>query len=406
MTLTEAGMKMELVKGEHMALLVRILCNFPIEAMQGLNLSNNNLRNLQQMVPLLKKVPNLKELILTGNNMIRSWDDLKYVQEWKLLKLDITECQLNKMVGGKTAIKQSKEARKVFKSLKTFNGKELSVSFDLGDSIDTPADAPPLIPLKRDSLLPDLPGLEGPLIGFIQKFITAFDTNRESLMYCYASDAVFTLCVGRGTDMSEYRKHQRNLINYRFHMDGPNAEKYRSCHPNTIKKKKLLIVATMEEMPKTEHDLLNSCFLDVTLQAPTIIGFSLTGTFIETESRKVRFFSRHILCKINMADQSFVISNDQMFVRDATHTESSNHGKKPKVAPQPSKSSPEVIVADANSQAESIKKFMHESGMIDSYSRMCLEQNDWNYNKAGEKFLEMKAKGIIPADAWQPGRAL
>jgi hypothetical protein len=80
-----------------------------------------------------------------------------------------------------------------------------------------------------DSLLPDLPGLEGPLIGFIQKFITAFDTNRESLMYCYASDAVFTLCVGRGTDMSEYRKHQRNLINYRFHMDGPNAEKYRSC---------------------------------------------------------------------------------------------------------------------------------------------------------------------------------
>ena len=77
MTLTEAGMKMELVKGEHMALLVRILCNFPIEAMQGLNLSNNNLRNLQQMVPLLKKVPNLKELILTGNNMIRSWDDLK-----------------------------------------------------------------------------------------------------------------------------------------------------------------------------------------------------------------------------------------------------------------------------------------------------------------------------------------
>jgi hypothetical protein len=68
--------------------------------------------------------------------------------------------------------------------------------------------------------------------------------------------------------------------------------------------------------------------------------------------------------------------------------------------------SPEVIVADANSQAESIKKFMHESGMIDSYSRMCLEQNDWNYNKAGEKFLEMKAKGIIPADAWQPGRAL
>ena len=43
--------------------------------------------------------------------------------------------------------------------------------------------------------------------------------------------------------------------------------------------------------------------------------------------------------------------------------------------------------------------------MTENFSRMCLEQNQWNYNKAAEKFLELKNSNQIPADAWQPGRA-
>lgn len=47
---------------------------------------------------------------------------------------------------------------------------------------------------------------------------------------------------------------------------------------------------------------------------------------------------------------------------------------------------------------------MHESGMVEKYARMCLEENHWNYNKAAEKFLDLKTKSVIPADAWQSGR--
>ena len=75
--LMQSGMKMHLGKGEHMALLVRILTSFPIDNMTGLNLSNNHLRNLQQLEPLIPRLPKLKDLILKGNNQIRSWDDLK-----------------------------------------------------------------------------------------------------------------------------------------------------------------------------------------------------------------------------------------------------------------------------------------------------------------------------------------
>jgi len=55
-------------------------------------------------------------------------------------------------------------------------------------------------------------------------------------------------------------------------------------------------------------------------------------------------------------------------------------------------------------QEAHVKKFMQESGMNEAYSKMCLVENDWNYNKAAEKFMELKTQAKIPADAWQPGR--
>ena len=60
------------------------------------------------------------------------------MQGWKLEKLDISGSQLAKEINvGRNAIKRSKEARKVFKSLKMLNGKELTVGFELDDSLNT-----------------------------------------------------------------------------------------------------------------------------------------------------------------------------------------------------------------------------------------------------------------------------
>ena len=83
-------------------------------------------------------------------------------------------------------------------------------------------------------MLPDADGLEGPLIEFVAKFIDAFDNNREALYHCYASDTIFTLCVGRGTDLQSYRKHQRNLVNYKHFVDPQNTDKYRNCRKSTL----------------------------------------------------------------------------------------------------------------------------------------------------------------------------
>ena len=79
-TLMSQGMQMSLNRAEHMALLVRILKGFPIEAMTGLNLSSNKMKNLQQLEPLVEKIPALKDLKLAGNNF-RCWEDLKVKTE-------------------------------------------------------------------------------------------------------------------------------------------------------------------------------------------------------------------------------------------------------------------------------------------------------------------------------------
>jgi len=89
--LNESGMKMNLKNSEDFALLVRVMKNFPIDNISGLNLASNMLRNLQQLVPLLEKTPKITKLNVSGNQLIRNWTDLRYVEEWALEELDIRD---------------------------------------------------------------------------------------------------------------------------------------------------------------------------------------------------------------------------------------------------------------------------------------------------------------------------
>lgn len=161
-------------------------------------------------------------------------------------------------------MKQQKEVRQTFKTVSTFNGKPFvaRVGFDVGADTDSKV----TLPTARDSALPNVAELEQPLFDFIVKFINAYDGNREDLFSLYAKDAIFTMGVGYGTDVQKYRQHQRNMIQYRREGYNQGHDKYRTPHANTIKKTKLAIIALINELPKTKHDLKNSTYCDVTFQ--------------------------------------------------------------------------------------------------------------------------------------------
>ena len=63
-----------------MQLSVVILHNLALSP--GLSMGSNKMKNLQQLEPLVEKIPELKELKLAGNNF-RCWDDVK-VRKFKL----------------------------------------------------------------------------------------------------------------------------------------------------------------------------------------------------------------------------------------------------------------------------------------------------------------------------------
>ena len=67
-----------------------------------------------------------------------------------------------------------------------------------------------------------------------------------------------------------------------------------------------------------------------------IIGFTLSGTLKEKNSDKVRQFSRHLLCRFD--GNAFQIQHDQLYIRQATDQEKSQHGTKPELGAQPTQS--------------------------------------------------------------------
>ena len=156
----------------------------------------------------------------------------KHFKEWNLKNLDLTECPLDRLkLSRLTRMKLQKEVRQRFKAIERFNGKSFGASIGIGGGDDSSKSTVGL-PERLDSALPLNKDLEAKLIPFIMEFVKEFDGDRTKLIGMYSDDAVFTMSVGWGSDLQDYRKHQRNMINYKSNQGGYNHggqnDKYRS----------------------------------------------------------------------------------------------------------------------------------------------------------------------------------
>ena len=90
----------------------------------------------------------------------------------------------------------------------------------------------------------------------------------------------------------------------------------------------------------------------------------------------------------------FCIINETLFITPASDLSK----RKPFLNPQPASTSAVVDEATKKSLATS---FSQKSGMNLEFSVQCLEQNNWDFDKAAVNFSEAKEKGIIPPEAFQ-----
>ena len=77
----EHGMQLDLKKTDQFSLLVKILFTFDAlgQVCRSINLSNNCLRNLQPLQPLVSKL-NLIETLNLRSNEFRRWEDLDAIK--------------------------------------------------------------------------------------------------------------------------------------------------------------------------------------------------------------------------------------------------------------------------------------------------------------------------------------
>nr|XP_039257222.1 nuclear RNA export factor 1-like [Styela clava] len=398
-TLRENRIDMKLKFSKAMYILINIIGEH-ISGLLSLDLSNNRMDNLSYLKNLVVVTPRLKCLKLERNELRHS-KELDNIREWDLTELNIDGNPLCQHFESQSDYISA--IRDKFPNLQVLDGKKLPppVKFDLE---------------KVTKLVPAIPNHIPPAVTeiikqFVKQYFALYDTNRENLSQAYDENCMFSLTIPsnpRGAPLTRYLDYTRNLRRLK------NAK----LRLSYLRKSRSEICETLKKLPKTEHDISGFC-VDVPLVSPTMIKFIIRGVFKEKHSGKdnscMRAFTRAFLCLTDGARLSII--NEEIHIRNTTIVEYKSAFAKPPVTPSPSPVPEQTIASPAQSTSSSVPTvapvvvgspskldmvaaFCKESGMNAGFSEQCLNENGWDYMKAGQAFLSLKNEGKIPAEAF------
>ncbi|XP_063044934.1 nuclear RNA export factor 1-like isoform X2 [Engraulis encrasicolus] len=363
----------------HCMLAVLKIIEENIPELVSLNLSNNKLFKLDDMADLASKAPNLKILNLSHNEL-RTERELDRVKGAKLVELWLNHNPLcDAFKDHPTYISAIRER---FPRLLKLDGHDLPppIGFDV--------EAPTVIPPCKGSYF-GTDDIKILILRFLQQYFSVYDSgDRQPLLDAYHDGASFSLCMPVSVQnpsrcsLGEYQKDNRNL----------KRLKDPTTRFRLLKHTRLNVVAFLNELPKTQHD--TACFnVDVNTYTNTLLSFTVTGVFKEVDGKSrdsVRAFAR-VFIAVPAGNSGLCIVNDELFLRNATTEEI----RKAFAAPAPTPSSSPVPTLSAPQQ-EMLNTFSLKSGMNLEWSQKCLQDNEWDFDRAAQIFTQMKAQGKIP----------
>uniref|UniRef100_A0ABI7YKT6 Nuclear RNA export factor 2-like n=1 Tax=Felis catus TaxID=9685 RepID=A0ABI7YKT6_FELCA len=321
--------------------------NFP--ELLSLNLSNNKLYQLDGLSDIIQMVPTVKVLNLSKNELTLVWE----LNKMKGLKLEELWLEGNPLCD--TFPDQSTYIRSVSR------GSE-----------------------KLKSLI----------LQFLQQYYLIYDSeDRQGLLCAYHYKACFSLTIPFNpkdpapSSLCKYFKESRNMKKIK--------DPY--LRVQLLKHTKHDIVCSLSTLPKTQHDI-SSFVVDMWFHTEMMLCFSVNGVFKEVEGRSqgsVRAFTRTFIATPTN-NSSLCIVNDELFVRDASPNETQSMSS----IPVSSSTSSSVFIL-SKEQQEMVQAFSTQSGMKPEWSQKCLQDNEWNYTRAGQVFTMLKNEGKIPEDAFK-----
>ena len=144
-----------------------------------------------------------------------------------------------------------------------------------------------------------------------------------------------------------------------------------------------------------------------------MVVLTVTGLFKERNSNPkaeyARTFQKTMVIVPN--NGGFCIKNEMMHINNASHSQAKNAFKAPIIAssqliaqPMTSTSSaptqPQQGAPDDATKVQMIQMLSQQSNMNVEWSRKCLEETNWDYQRAGFVFGELFKQNKIPPEAF------
>ncbi|RKF63862.1 mRNA export factor mex67 [Erysiphe neolycopersici] len=382
-------------------------CKDKQDAITSIALTDNSLSSLSEISSLAQTFPDIKNIDLSRNKI----SDLKALEawRWKFRSLEILILKDNPIESSHPDLKT--ELMKRYPRLHTINNvrvrspEEISAIIAAIELAKTPI--PIAGPLFRD--------LDQVGETFIRYFIPNYDNDRIALATsAYDSESTFSLSINMQSprdknntipapNWSEYLKSSRNLNKVVHNITKMNRQ-FTGAQS---------IQAIWTSLPKTKHpdiEIENNKYLfeghelpgvpDPTGQSPmgvTGMIINMHGEFQElrrstTDVVQLCSFSRtFVLGPGPPAGPAIRVISDLLVLRPWAPLASSTTATIPNISTQEQIIPSSIGVKTIEQQQELIaQKFMEHTGMTLQYSLLCLQQTEWDVQKANELFNQKK----------------
>lgn len=383
------------------------------DAIVSIALTDNSLSTITPISSLSQTFPDIKNLDLSRNKI----PDLKALDpwRWKFRSLEILLLKDNPIESQISVLKH--ELMKRYPRLHTINDLQVRTPEQITAIISAAEYAKTPIPIAG----PVFRDLDQVGETFIRHFLPLYDNDRAALAAsAYDAESTFSLSVNmlspRSTEVtlpvytwSDYVRYSRNLdkvtyLSARMHRQFIGTEN---------------IQAIWNILPATEHPDIESendkflfeghelpCVPDPTCQSPTgVTGMiiNIHGEFKEPGNFvagcvSLRSFSRtFILGPGPPGGPAIRVISDMLIIRPWAPLAQPTTTF---IANQSNQSNPEKLVLDQSRQSDipsvgqqqeiMTRQFMQHTGMTLQYCVLCLQQADWDIQKADELFKQTK----------------
>ncbi|XP_051683399.1 nuclear RNA export factor 2 isoform X1 [Oryctolagus cuniculus] len=355
--------------------------NFP--ELLSLNLCNNKLYQLDGLCDIIENAPKVKILNLS-NNELKTACELNKLKELNLEELWLEGNPLWRTFPNHSAYVSAMQD--CFPNLLRLDGREIAspVVIDVG--------APKLVKLSKE-IPKGTEMLKSLVLQFLQEYYFIYDYgDRRGLLGTYHDKACFSLTMPFNSmdpvpsGLFVYLQNSRNIKN----VTDPHLRRQLLKHTSRD------IVDALSVLPRTKHDF-SSFSIDMWFHTETMLCFSVNGVFKEENGSpdSVFAFTRTFIA-IPGSTSSLCITNDQLFVKNVSSSMLQCTSSIPGATP--SSSCTPVL---SQLQLQMVQSFSTQSGMKIEWSQKCLEENEWNYTRAAQAFINLQTQGTIPKEAFQ-----